>query len=41
MTERKNIKLDPETFDRLEAEKRKFETWDGCINRVLDELEKT
>ena len=39
MTERKNLKLDQETFERLREEKGQYETWDGSINRVLDELE--
>ena len=39
MSERKNLKLNKETFERLKDEKGQYETWDGSINRVLDELE--
>jgi hypothetical protein len=36
---RKNLKISPETFERLEDEKGQYETWDGCLNRILDETE--
>lgn len=37
MTERKNLKIDVETYERLRKEKGQYETWDGCLNRLLDE----
>jgi hypothetical protein len=37
--DRKNIKVDPETFARLEAEKSQHETWDHAFNRILDTLD--
>lgn len=39
MTERKNLKINVKTYDRLRDAKRRFETWDGMLNRVLDEAE--
>ena len=39
MSERKNIKIDVETYDRLREEKGQYETWDGALNRMLDELD--
>lgn len=39
MTNRKNLKITEETYDRLRDEKGKYETWDGCLNRLLDERE--
>ena len=39
MTERKNLKIDVETYDRLREEKGQYETWDGALNRMLDELD--
>ena len=39
MTERKNVKIDVETYDRLREEKGQYETWDGALNRMLDELD--
>ena len=39
MTERKNIKIDVETYERLREEKGQYETWDGALNRMLDELD--
>lgn len=37
MSDRKNIKINQETFERLEEAKGKYETWDGLFNRLLDE----
>jgi hypothetical protein len=37
MTERKNIKVDEETFGALQDAKGQYETWDGFFNRLLDE----
>ena len=39
MTERKNLKIDVETYERLREEKGQYETWDGALNRMLDELD--
>ena len=39
MTERKNLKIDVETYERLREEKGRYETWDGALNRMLDELD--
>lgn len=37
MTDRKNLKISSETYERLREEKGQFETWDGFFNRLLDE----
>jgi len=37
--ERKNLKITEETYDRLRDEKGQYETWDGCLNRILDDTE--
>ena len=37
MTKRKNLKIDPNTYDDLCDEKRKHETWDHFFNRLLRE----
>lgn len=39
MTDRKNLKVDPETYERLRELKGEFETWDGCLNRIADAVE--
>jgi len=39
MTDRKNLKVQPETFEALRAEKRDYETWDGLMVRLLEERE--
>ena len=39
MSERKNLKIDVETYERLREEKGQYETWDGALNRMLDELD--
>ena len=39
MTERKNLKIDVETYERLREEKGQYETWDGALNRMLDEID--
>ena len=39
MTERKNLKIDVKTYERLREEKGQYETWDGALNRMLDELD--
>ena len=37
MTERKNLKIAPDTYDELKAEKRKMETWDSMFRRLIRE----
>jgi hypothetical protein len=39
MSERKNLKLNETTYERLREEKGHYETWDGALNRMLDELD--
>jgi hypothetical protein len=39
MTERKNLKVDVDTYERLREEKGRHETWAGALNRMLDELD--
>ena len=39
MTNRKNIKIDVKTYERLREEKGQYETWDGALNRILDEID--
>lgn len=39
MTDRVNIKADPETRDRLREVKREGETWDGVLRRAADALD--
>ena len=36
MTNRKNIKVSEETFERLKEEKGKYDTWDGFLNGLID-----
>lgn len=36
MTERKNLKIDEETYERLSDEKGEYETWNLVLNRLLD-----
>jgi len=38
MTERKNLKVTVETYERLQESKQKYETWDGMLNRLVDEV---
>jgi len=40
MTERKNLKITVETYERMKDEKKQYETWDGMLNRVLDDSER-
>ena len=35
MTERKNLKIAPDTYDDLRDEKRDMETWDSMFRRLL------
>lgn len=37
MTNRKNIKIDEETYQLLRDEKGQYETWDGFFHRLVDE----
>jgi len=37
MTERKNLKIAPETYDDLREEKRDMETWDSMFRRLMRE----
>ena len=37
MTERKNLKIDPEMYDRLREEKTQYETWNHLFDRLLNE----
>ena len=37
MTNRKNLKIAPDTYDELKDEKRDMETWDSMFRRLLRE----
>jgi predicted CopG family antitoxin len=37
MTERKNLKIAPDTYDELREEKRDMETWDSMFRRLMYE----
>jgi len=37
MTDRKNLKIDSEMYERLRAEKGEYETWNGFFDRLLAE----
>lgn len=39
MADRKNLKIDEDTFEQLSEEKRDDETWDGFFRRLLDQPE--
>ena len=39
MTERKNLKIDVEMYDRLREEKTQYETWNHLFDRLLEEAE--
>ena len=39
MTDRKNLKIDEQTYDRLRALKGQYETWDGFLNRAADAID--
>lgn len=39
MTDRKNLKVSVDTYDRLCDAKGQYETWDGFFHRVLEERE--
>jgi len=38
MADRKNLKIEPETYQRLRDAKGQYETWDGMLNRLVDEV---
>jgi predicted CopG family antitoxin len=40
MTERKNLKIAPDTYDQLKDEKRNMETWDSLMRRLIREANK-
>ncbi len=37
MTNRKNLKISEETYEKLREAKGKYETWDGMFHRLLEE----
>lgn len=37
MTDRKNLKIDSEMYDRLRDEKTEYETWNHFFDRLLEE----
>jgi len=37
MTNRKNLKIAPDTYDDLREEKRDMETWDSMLRRLIHE----
>ena len=37
MTNRKNLKIAPDTYDELRDEKRDMETWDSMLRRLVRE----
>ena len=39
MTERKNLKIDVEMYERLREEKTQYETWNHLFDRLLEEAE--
>jgi hypothetical protein len=39
MTDRKNIKIDAEMYERLRDEKGGYETWNALFDRLLSEVE--
>jgi hypothetical protein len=39
MTERKNLKIDVEMYDRLSEEKMQYETWNHFFDRLLREAD--
>jgi hypothetical protein len=39
MSDRKNLKITEETYNRRRGEKGEYETWDGMLNRLVDETE--
>jgi len=39
MSNRKNLKIAPDTYDDLAEEKRDMETWDSMFRRLLTEAD--
>jgi len=39
MTDRKNIKVDPEMYERLTEAKTQYETWNAFFDRLLTEAD--
>jgi hypothetical protein len=39
MTERKNLKITPETYQIVKEAKRDMETWDSCLRRLVREAD--
>ena len=39
MTERKNLKIDKEMYDRLREEKTQYETWNHLFDLLLKEAD--
>jgi len=39
MSDRKNLKIAPDTYEELRDEKRDMETWDSMFRRLLRENE--
>jgi hypothetical protein len=37
MSNRKNLKIDPDMYERLRDEKKKYETWNAFFDRLLEE----
>ena len=37
MTDRKNLKIDADIYNRLRGEKTQYETWDAFFDRLLAE----
>jgi len=37
MSGRKNLKISEDTYDLLREAKGEYETWDGMLNRLVDE----
>jgi hypothetical protein len=37
MTDRKNLKIEQETYDLLREEKGQYETWDGFFHRLVED----
>lgn len=38
MTDRKNLKVDAEMYERLREEKTQYETWNAFFDRLLSEV---
>lgn len=37
MTDRKNLKVSKDTYEKLREEKGQYETWDGFFHRIIEE----